>query len=224
MLRGKRIGSKIKQKRKTFQTNVITGDITLLHIDRLYQTGVLLPQLESSVSPGRGETAYIFKYVGFVPQYPQTLCAFNTALCTVLVTTTSSSIFNYSQDQRSHIKHSFHPRICVWHWGPPCHLTILQMCPGAGSSTLMLPAPAFSHHSTCHICWEGHPKRERWFTEWKRIYKQWVIHIPSETEANLSSCRKEHKCQWRGFGWNHNVHVWTSKHDPLGQLLVYQRF
>lgn len=129
---------------------------------------VLLPKLGSPVSPGRGETAYIFDSVAFMSQYPRTLCAYTTALCTVFVTTTSSSVFNDSQVQPSFIKHSFHPRVSVCHWGPPCSSDYFADVPkkwkqpSEGHPCISsLSASPFSHRSACHICWEGCPKRGR---------------------------------------------------------------
>lgn len=135
-----------------------------------------------------------------------TLCAYTTALCTVFVTTTlylSQLCFQLLTGPTWLCKNTIFTLEFVFATGVhPVHLIILHICPRSGRISeehlciSSLSAPLFSHHRAWHIGWEGCPKRERWFTEWIFFFinKQWVIHIPFETEENLSSSRGEHQC------------------------------
>ena len=139
---------------------------------------MLLPRRISPVSPGRGEAACIFEPVAFVPHYPPTLCTYPTALCTVFVTNISSSQFQLlTSPTWLHKTYSFPPRVCVCHWGRPCSAEYFADVskkwkqPSEGYPHISsLSATPFSHHITCCICWEGCPKTERLFTEWKRVF------------------------------------------------------
>lgn len=100
-----------------------------------------------------------------------------------------------------HKTYRFHPRVCVCHWGPPGSSD--HFADVSKKCTLVLAACLHPRSLTTvpRTFSDKYFQKERDDLQNGKgffIDKQWVIHIPSETEANLSSSRKEHKCQWRG--------------------------
>lgn len=190
--------------------------------------GVLVPQLKSSLSLERRKTAYIVESVGFVPQYPQNLCAFNTTLCIVLVTATRSSIFNYSQDQPGHIKHNFHARVCVCLWGVPCFPFTFYRC------VQELEAGPLCWHPICisilspqHLplfAGKDVQKERDDLQNGKGFINNESFIFPLRQRQISAAGERNINANGEGLKGAIMCNVWASEHDPLGQLPVYHGF
>lgn len=169
----------------------------------------------SAVSARRGKrkTASSFEFIAHVPQYQGSYIPILLPHIQHLSQLQAPVVFNHSQAQLSCLKHThfilectFMIRVHIVHLIILADLTVKGRQLSEGHLNVSSVSASLV---SCHIHWEGTWKKRDELENEKGVFidKQWVIHIPSETEAKLSSYSKENKCQRTGAGDSNNMYI-----------------
>lgn len=216
------VTKRLQDHGKNFQATTINSNITFLCDNRLLWHQLQCSRgaparssvsCESAVSARRGETASSFEFVivshSTLGSYIPILLPHMQHLSQLQ----APVVFNHSQAQLSCLKHAdfilefmFMIRVHI------VHLIILADLAVKGrqlSEGHLNVSSVSASLVSRHIHWEGVWEKRDELENEKGVFidKQWVIHIPSETEAKLSNHRKENKCQQTGAGDSNDMYI-----------------